>query len=316
MAVKLAIVVPCYNEMEIIEYSINELFNILKKLVSNNIITNDSYIVCVDDGSKDCTWSILNNTALNTENFISIKLSRNFGQQNAIVAGLTEAIKENFDVVVTIDADLQDDINTIEKMISKFNAGAEIVYGIKNNRKSDSIFKRKSADVFYDIMQKSENSIYPHHSDFRLMSRNAVELLLSYPERNLFLRGIVPLLGFSSEIVYYERKERKAGKSKYPLMKMMSFAIQGITSFSIRPIRMIFSLGLLFLLITLSVLIYVIVSILLGKNIPGWASIMLSLWFIGSLILMGLGVIGEYIGKIYIEVKQRPRFIIEKTTRK
>lgn len=313
MSFTLSIVVPCYNEYEVIKTSINQLLTNLVALIDKEIINKDSYILCIDDGSSDGTWNVIEELSANPM-VRGIKLSRNVGHQNALLAGLTESLNSDAQAAISIDADLQDDTNILEEMIHEYSKGNEIVYGVRNDRTSDSYLKRKSASLFYDLMQKSETSVIPHHSDFRLMSRKAIENLLEFDERNLFLRGIVPLIGLKSAYVYYERKERKAGKSKYPLMKMISFAIEGITSFSVRPIRMIFILGLAFLIITLTVSIYVIISILLGRNIPGWASIMLSIWFIGSLVLISLGIIGEYVSKIYLEVKHRPRYFIEKKT--
>lgn len=312
MAPILSIIIPCLNEEDIIENSINILQEKIESLVSEDKISSESFILCVDDGSSDKTWSIIENIGKINNHIKGVKLSRNVGQQNALLAGLTEAISINADITITIDADLQDDTNAIGEMIKKFYEGCDIVYGVRSDRDNDSFFKEKTANAFYNLMQTSE--LIPNHSDFRLMSKKAVEMLLNFNERNLFLRGIVPLIGLKYSIVKYSRQKRVAGKSKYTLVKMISFAIEGITSFSVRPIRMIFLVGLVFLLITLSVLIYVGISICLGRNIPGWASLMLSIWFIGSLILMALGIIGEYVSKIYIETKQRPHYFIQEKT--
>ncbi len=315
MIPKLSIIVPCCNEEAILENSISELSRIMDDMVSKNKISDKSEIVCVDDGSSDTTWTKIRDISYINNRIQGIKLSRNVGHQNALLAGLSQALDNSSDLILTIDADLQDDILIIETMIDSLNNnGCDIIYGVRNNRDIDSIFKKSSASLFYNLMRNSHTNVIPHHADFRLMSRRAVSCLMEFKERNLFLRGIVPLVGFRSEIVEYERKPRLGGKSKYPFIKMLSFAIEGITSFSVRPIRLIFLVGLIFLIITLSVLIYVVISIILGRNIPGWASIMLSLWFIGSLVLMSLGVIGEYVSKIYIEVKDRPRFFVEERT--
>lgn len=313
MAVKLAIVVPCYNEAEVLDQSLKQLLRLLHSLFMAKQITEESAIICVDDGSSDSTWDIIDSFSVSFPNIIGVKLARNVGHQNALLAGLT-ATSSDYEAAVTLDADLQDDIDVISIMIDRFNEGCDIVYGVRSNRKTDSFIKKKSAKLFYDLMQNSGTEVIPNHADFRLMSSRAVKKLLTFRERNLFLRGIVPLIGFKTDTVYYERKPRKGGKTKYPFLKMLSFAIEGITSFSIRPIRMIFTVGLIFLVITLSVTIYVAIAILLGNSYPGWASLMLSLWFIGSLLLIALGIIGEYVSKIYLEVKNRPRFFIEKTT--
>lgn len=314
MPLKTAIIVPCYNEEGVVEDSMPYLNSLVKRLVYTGKISEDSAIICVDDGSKDRTWNIIENLAATNRYITGIKLSRNVGHQNAILAGISAAA--DYDVTITIDADLQDDIDIIELMIDKYNEGCEIVYGVRKNRQNDSFFKKQSANIFYNLMKNSGTDVIPNHADFRLMSRKAVSYLLEFRERNLFLRGIVPLIGFKSDMVYYDRKPRLKGNSKYPTVKMIGFAIEGITSFSVRPIRMIFTVGVIFLIITLSVAVYVLISILQGKTYPGWASLMLSIWFIGSLLLISLGIIGEYVSKIYLEVKDRPRFIIEKTTRK
>ena len=239
-----------------------------------------------------------------------VKLAGNVGHQNALMAGL-ETVCDKADIIVTIDADLQDDINVISEMINKYHQGCDIVYGVRRERKTDTWFKRNSALAFYKLMQRlGVKSVY-NHADYRLMSRRAVSQLLKYHERNLFLRGIVPLVGYRSEKVYYDRIERLAGKSKFPLGKMMSFAVDGITSFSIKPVRMVLTLGIVFTLIALIMFIYVLVAYFSGRAVSGWASLILSLWFIGGCVLIGLGIVGEYIGKIYIEVKDRPRYNIE-----
>lgn len=313
MALKLALVVPCYNEESILDNSLKRLLKLLHSLYSEKIISHESAILCVDDGSIDSTWEIIETFSASFPNVSGIKLARNVGHQNALLAGLTNVL--DYDISITIDADLQDDISVIKSMIEKANCDCDIVYGVRSSRDADSFIKKKSAQLFYDLMQNSGTEVIPNHADFRLMSKRAVEKLLTFSERNLFLRGIVPLIGFKSDIVYYERKPRNGGKTKYPFMNMLSLAIEGITSFSVRPIRLIFTVGLIFLIITLTVTIYVVISILLGNSYPGWASLMLSLWFIGSLVLMALGIIGEYVSKIYLEVKHRPRFFIEKKSK-
>lgn len=312
MPTNLGIVLPCYNEEDVIDTSLQQLHQFLNELVKKRSI-DDFILFCIDDGSKDNTWNIIKEKALQNNHFRGIKLSHNAGHQNALIAGIEEAI--NFcDAIITIDVDLQDDISAIAQMVEKFNNGTEIVYGVRDNRESDSLLKRGTAQLFYHLMHSFKAGTIPNHADFRLMSKRACEALLDFPERNIFLRGIVPSIGFKSEMVFYRRIPRKQGKSKYPLTKMCNFAIEGITSFSIRPIRMIFAVGIIFLLCTVSVAIYVAIAIMMGRSYPGWASLMLSLWLIGSLVLIALGIIGEYIGKIYLEVKKRPRYFIEEKT--
>ena len=315
MTPKLSLIVPCYNEDSVIESTSAELCTLLNNLIKENLISDNSNILIVDDGSKDRTWSLVQKMSKKNTQITGIKLSRNSGHQNALLAGLKEVLDTGCDISITIDADLQDDISVIPQMIKRYQDGNEIIYGVRSGRKVDSTFKRKSADFFYHLMRKTGSPMIPNHSDFRLMSRKAMVMLMQFQERNLFLRGIVPLIGLDSAIVYYDRLPRTAGKSKYPLGKMIGFAVEGITSFSERPIRMIFYIGLIFLILTLTILIYVLAAILLGRNIPGWASIMLSIWFIGSLILMALGIIGEYVSKIYLESKHRPRYFVETRTK-
>ncbi len=313
MTPSIGIVIPCYNEEDILENSLQTLDALMKNLFGSGQISEYRFI-CIDDGSKDKTWSIIKEFAKKDSYSIKgLKLSHNSGHQNALLAGIEYASKY-FDAIITLDADLQDDISVIPQMIEQFNNGSEIVYGVRSNRETDSFIKEKTANIFYSLMRKSRTDTIPNHADFRLMSKRAVNALLSFNERNIFLRGLVPLIGYNSSIVYYERKPRKNGQSKYPFAKMLNFAVEGITSFSIKPIRSIFIIGIIFLFFTLSISIYVVIAILLGRSYPGWASLMLSLWFIGSLLLIALGIIGEYIGKIYLEVKNRPRYFIEETT--
>ncbi|WP_125771954.1 glycosyltransferase family 2 protein [Companilactobacillus furfuricola] len=310
-AFKLGIVVPCYNEEEVLPETTKELTEIIEQLVNTQKITNDSKIIFVDDGSKDKTWEMIDGYS-QSNNFVSgVKLSRNFGHQGALLAGVTSASK-SCDAVVTIDADLQDDVNAIIKMVDEFIDGAEVVYGVRNNRDTDSAFKRNTAESFYKFMEILGVKLVPDSADFRLMSKRACEVLLSYKETNLFLRGIVPMVGFKSAKVYYARKERFAGTSKYPLRKMLRLAINGITSFSIVPIKMIMGLGFLIVLVSIALLIYTIVQKIHGNVVTGWSSMMISIWALGGVQLICISVIGEYVGKIFSEVKHRPRFTIER----
>lgn len=286
------------------------LINLLNSMIKSSLISDDSRILFVDDGSSDNTWNIISELA-DLKKVCAIKLAANAGHQNALLAGLEYSVKYA-DMMITIDADLQDDINAIPQMVQKFNNGIDVVYGVRRERKTDSWFKRNTALCFYKLMQKLGVKSVFNHADFRLMSKRSVMSLLQFGERNLFLRGLVPLVGYPTDYVYYNRSARMAGESKYPLRKMLNFAVDGITSFSVKPVRMVLSIGLIFVFIAICIFVYTLASYLNGKAISGWASIILSIWFIGGCILIGLGIIGEYIGKIYIEVKRRPRFIIEK----
>ena len=306
------IVIPCYNEQEILAYTNNRLIELIQQMISDNIISSNSRILYVNDGSKDSTWQIIKQLHDDNPFVCGVNLAKNVGHQNALVAGLTVA-QDMGDAIITIDADLQDDINVIPEMVKKYQEGNDIVYGVRKERLTDSFFKRQSALFFYKLMEiLGVNTVY-NHADFRLMSNRAIKELLKYKERNLFLRGIVPLIGYQTANVYYNRNRRTAGKSKYSFLKMLNFAIDGITSFSIRPVRMVFILGLVFILISLCILIYALHALFSGNAVQGWTSIILSIWFVGGCILIGLGVVGEYIGKIYTEVKERPRFNIEQT---
>lgn len=308
----LAIVVPCYNEAEVLPLSNSELTLLLEKLIPEGRISEKSYILYVDDASDDDTWDIIER--LSTDPHIrGLKLSHNTGQQNAIWAGL-EYAAESASAVITLDADLQDDISVIPRMLELYGSGKEIVYGVRKSRKEDSPFKRRSAAGYYRLMKILGVEIINDHGEFRLLGRKALKALLEYPERNIFIRGLVPQLGFSSEIVYYSRLPRRAGISKYPLGKMASFAVNGITSLSVRPVRMIFNIGILFILIALVILTYVLCSYFSGETIKGWSSLMISVWFVGGFLLTAMGILGEYIGKIYTEVKKRPRYHIDKYT--
>lgn len=313
MIPRIAIVVPCLNEEEVVATTNSRLQSLLVRLKESGLAAEGSFALYVDDGSTDNTWGIIREMA--SEQTRGIRLSRNFGHQEALLAGIGEAIPEA-DAIITIDADLQDDIGVIPEMVGKFIAGADIVFGVRSDRHRDTWFKRASAHGFYDLMKTLGVDMVSDHADFRLLSSRAAANLLEFEERNLFLRGIVPMLGYRQEMVTYERRERQAGKTKYPLAKMFEFAVNGITSFSVRPVRMLFWIGTLFMLTALGVGAYVLIRHFSGYTIEGWTSLMLSIWFCTGVLLMGLGVIGEYIGKIYIEVKKRPRFKISDHTYK
>ncbi|WEV64969.1 glycosyltransferase family 2 protein [Bifidobacterium sp. ESL0732] len=310
----LALVIPCYNEEDALKQTSKVVRDKLKTLKKEQAIDANSFIILVDDGSTDKTWQEI--TALHDQEpelFHGVKFSHNRGHQNALYAGLMQARVLKADVAVSMDADLQDDPNAIDKMIEEYQKGAEIVYGVRDNRDTDTMFKRGSAHAFYHLMHWMGTETIPDHADYRLMSSAALDALSQYSEVNLFLRGIVPSLGFKTAKVYYKRSERVAGKSKYPLRKMVSFAIDGVTSFSVKPLSAITAVGGLSVIVGIIMLIYTIISLCTGHAQSGWASIMCSLWIIGGLILTALGIVGEYIGRIYLEVKQRPRYIIEKT---
>lgn len=307
---KLYLAIPCYNEEEVLRDSAAKLSNKYKAMMSEGKITSDSKIVFIDDGSKDKTWEII--TQLHAENpvFQGIKLSRNRGHQNALLCGLM-TLKNKADAVISIDADLQDDINVFDEMVEKYEAGCDVVYGVRSKRETDTFFKRFTAEAFYKILEKMGAKVIFNHADFRLMSKRALEAFSHYKETNIFLRGMVPLIGYKSDIVTYERSERLAGESKYPLKKMLALAWEGITSLSIQPIRIITWLGLIIFLISLVMIIYSIVRFFIGATVSGWASTLCSIWALGGLQLLAIGIIGEYIGKIYMETKHRPRFIVE-----
>ena len=307
----LAIVVPCYNEEEVLPQTNQQLRALLDAMMREKLVGEGSYILYVNDGSRDRTWQLIESYGTSDAHVRGLKLAGNVGHQNALMAGLDTA-REDADVTVSIDADLQDDINAIPEMVKKYNDGCDIVYGVRRKRTTDTFFKRTTAQMFYKFMTgMGVKSVY-NHADFRLMSRRAVDALCQYQERNLFLRGLVPLLGYKTDSVYYDRLERQAGESKYPLSKMLSFAVDGITSFSVKPLRLIFDLGMVFLLISLAILVYVIVALCKGNGVQGWASLMLSIWFVGGCMLICLSIIAAYIGRIYTEDKHRPRYNIEK----
>lgn len=310
---KLVIVIPCYNEEEVLPTSSQEIGNLLKELVSKGKVSKESKILFVDDGSADRTWEIIESLRAQESFFTGLKFSRNFGHQAAVLAGLTVASKDA-DAIISIDADLQDDLLAIEKMVDAYLEGYEVVYGVRNKRDTDSWFKRTTAVGFYKVMNLLGANVVENHADFRLTSKRATKAMIDLPERNLFLRGMVRLVGFKSTNVYYDRKERFAGESKYPLKKMLKFAFDGITSFSVVPLKMIMNIGFLAIFIAVALLIYSLLRYFAGQTTDGWASLMTSIWFIGGVQLVCLAVIGEYIGKIFTEVKQRPRFIVEVDT--
>lgn len=307
----LYIVVPCYNEEEVLHETTKRLKEKLNKLIKNKKINKDSKVLYVNDGSKDNTWAIIEEINKNDKMFTGISLSRNRGHQNALVAGLLTA-KEHADIIISMDADLQDDINAIDEMIEKNYNGCDIVYGVRNKREKDSWFKRTTAEGFYKFMKIMGVDVVFNHADYRLTSKRVLDNFADYHEVNLFLRGIFPLIGFKSDIVYYERNERFAGVSKYPLKKMLNFAWDGITSFSVKPIRMVLNIGIIMFAISILMLIYALTVKLLGNTVSGWTFIICSIWMIAGVQMLSLGIIGEYIGKIYSETKARPRFVIEK----
>ncbi len=313
--IKFALVVPCYNEQEVLPDSNTKLIKVLEQLENDKLIGNGR-ILYIDDGSKDNTWQIIKQLSSESDRIIGIKLAHNVGHQNALWAGLEKAAEMKFDATVSIDADLQDDTDAIAEMVKQYNAGYDIVYGVRKERDTDTFFKRFTAQSFYRLMMSMGGEIIYNHADFRLMSLRSLRALISYPERNLFLRGMVKSIGFPYTCVYYDRKLRLAGESKYPLAKMINFAFDGITSFSVKPLRLITSIGILFMVISAAFIIYGLVRYITHSVIEGWTSLMLSLWFIGGAILTSLGIIGEYVGKIYREVKCRPRYFIEETIEK
>ena len=306
----LYIVVPCYNEEEVLPETSKRLLEKLTSLENQGRVTAKSRILFVDDGSRDKTWEMI--LALHKQNprFAGVKLAHNKGHQNALLAGLMTA-KNYCDIAISMDADLQDDIDAVDKMLDENDLGSDIVYGVRSSRETDTAFKRTTAQGFYKFMKLMGVDVVYNHADYRLMSRRALDALEGYKEVNLFLRGIVPLIGFKSSTVTYERHERFAGESKYPLKKMLSFAFDGITSFSVKPIRWVTVMGFLIFIASILAIVYSVVSKLMGVAVAGWTATMLSIWMLGGIQLLSLGIIGEYIGKIYIESKERPRFLIE-----
>lgn len=306
----LYIVIPCYNEEEVLCETAKRLTDKLYRMISDQVVSDQSRMVFVDDGSKDRTWELIRELHASNPLVLGIKSSRNRGHQNTLLAGLF-TVKDDCDMAVSMDADLQDDIEVLDQFVKKYEEGCEIVYGVRSARKTDTFFKKFTAESFYKLMSHMGVDIVYNHADYRLMSKRAIEELENYKEVNLFLRGIVPMIGFKSGIVEYERHERFAGKSKYPLKKMLAFAMDGITSLSIRPIRFITGLGVALFLVSIVLLIYYIIGYFAGNTIEGWATLVVSIWGIGGLELLAIGVIGEYIGKIYLETKGRPRYIVE-----
>lgn len=306
----LYITVPCYNEEEALPITADRLLEKFKCLKEAGRISEESRIVFIDDGSKDKTWSII--TELHEKNpvFSGIKLSRNRGHQNALLCGLM-TVKNMADAVISIDADLQDDINAFDKMLDSYENGCDIVYGVRAKRDTDTFFKRFTAEGYYKLLNKMGAKIVFNHADYRLLSRRALDGLEQFTEVNLFLRGIVPMIGYKSDVVTYERSERIAGESKYPLKKMIALAFEGITSLSIKPIRLVTAIGGVAFGISIIMLIYFVVRYLMGLTVEGWASIVVSVWAIGGLQLLAIGIIGEYVGKVYMETKGRPRYIVE-----
>ncbi len=309
----LYIVIPCYNEQSVLPITAPLFINKLNALISNNLISNNSKIMFVNDGSKDNTWDIITELSKENDQFIGISQSRNRGHQNTVLAGLMEA-KDKCDITISIDCDGQDDINAMDEMVKAYLDGCEVVYGVRSKRKKDSFFKRTTAEGFYKLMNFFGTEVEFNHADYRLLSSRVLEELAKFEEVNLFLRGMVPLVGFKSTSVFYERHERIAGESKYPLRKMLGLAFDGITSLSVKPLRMITGLGLLVSMVSFVFVIWTIVSKITGNSIDGWASTTSIICFIGGIQLICTGIIGEYIGKIYLEVKRRPRYIISERT--
>ena len=311
--ITLALVVPCYNEEAVLHDTTAKLSEVLNAMETDGSISSGK-IIYVDDGSRDATSQIIKQLSAESSRIVGLKLAHNVGHQNALWAGLEAAAEMKFNATVSIDADLQDDIHVIADMVKRFAEGDDVVFGVRRERKTDTFFKRFTAQSFYRTMSWMGGEIIYNHADFRLMSLRALQALISHPERNLFLRGMVKSIGFPSSCVYYDRKERLAGESKYPLKKMLNFAFDGITSFSVKPLRLISSLGISCMLVSAAFIVYGLYRYITHSVIEGWTSLMLSLWFIGGAILTSLGIIGEYIGKIYCEVKRRPRYFIEETT--
>lgn len=307
---RLMIVVPCFNEQEVLYDTAKQLTEVIENLIRKRKITQNSGILFVNDGSRDKTWKLIAKANKTNKYVYGLNLAANVGHQNALLAGLN-TVKDICDIAISIDADLQDDINVIEQMVDKYYEGAEIVYGVRNDRKSDSFFKRFTAQAFYKFMSLMGVDTVYNHADFRLMSQPALNELSAYGERNLFLRGIVPQIGYKTDSVYYARKPRTAGESKYSLKKMLSFALDGITSFSIKPIKLVAALGAVIILCTAVAFIYTLISYFSGDTAAGWSSLMISIWFLGGVQLFSIGIVGQYVGKTYIETKQRPRYNIK-----
>ena len=308
---KVYFVIPCYNEEEVLPETIKRLNAKLSSPIQDGKANEDSRMLFVDDGSKDKTWGIISAYSQENQYVGGVKLAHNRGHQNALLSGLMTAKEEGCDCVISLDADLQDDINVIDSFIDKYLEGCEVVYGVRNSRKKDTVFKRTTAQGYYKFMKMLGVDIVYNHADYRLLGSKALDALSEYREVNLFLRGIVPLIGYRSDYVFYERNERFAGESKYPLKKMIKFAVDGITSFSVKPLRIISNIGFFICFLSVAGLIYALVSLLMGSAVAGWASTIASIWFLGGLQMLCIGIVGTYVGKIYNEVKHRPRFRIE-----
>lgn len=313
MIPRLIIVIPCYNEQEVLPITAPQFLAKINQLASEGLISGDSRVMFVNDGSKDDTWNIIQQLADQDEHYIGIAQSRNRGHQNAVLAGLMEA-KDMCDITISIDCDGQDDINAMDEMVKAYLEGCEIVYGVRSKRDTDTFFKRFTAESFYKLLNSMGAEVVYNHADYRLISSRALQELAKFKEVNIFLRGMVPLVGFKSTSVYYERSERAAGKSHYPLSKMLALAFDGITSLSIKPIKMIIGMGVFVAFISFIGIIWAVVEAILGKTVMGWASTTCIICFLSGVQLISVGVIGEYIGKIYMEVKQRPRYIISDRT--
>lgn len=307
----LYVVVPCYNEEEVLEETTRQLKEKMESLIKDKKISKESRVMYVNDGSKDNTWKMIEEISEKEKLFTGISLSRNRGHQNALLGGLMTA-KNYADIVISMDADLQDDINAIDKMIDKYYEGADIVYGVRSARKTDTWFKKTTAEGFYKFMKMMGADIVYNHADYRLASKRVLDELEKFNEVNLFLRGMFPLIGYKTEVVYYERNERFAGESKYPLKKMLNFAWDGITSFSVKPLRLICTMGFVILFISLIIMIYSLIRKITGNTVDGWTFITISIWLIGGIQMISTGIIGEYIGKVYNETKRRPRYIISR----
>lgn len=305
-------VIPCYNEEEVLPETVKRLSKKLEQLIADGAASEESRMLFVDDGSKDKTWELIEQFSSESKYVGGVKLSRNRGHQNALLAGLMTA-RGKCDCVISLDADLQDDIEVIDEFVLKYQDGCEVVYGVRSSRDKDTAFKRGTAQGYYKFMAALGVEIVYNHADYRLLGRRALDALAEYKEVNLFLRGIVPLIGFRSDYVYYERSERFAGESKYPLKKMIRFAVDGITSFSVKPLKIISNAGIIICILSFIFFIYAIISVLTGSSVAGWASLMCSIWFLGGIQMLGIGIVGTYVGKIYSESKHRPRFIIDKT---
>ncbi|MBR3326491.1 MAG: glycosyltransferase family 2 protein [Atopobiaceae bacterium] len=312
-APRLYVVVPCYNEEEVLPETSRRLEKKLRSLMGQRRVSPESRVLFANDGSKDRTWELireLHDDPAHDGLFTGISLAHNRGHQNVLFAGLMSALEHGCDAAISMDADLQDDVNAIDEMVDAYLDGANIVYGVRNDRETDTRFKRGTAEAFYKLMSRMGTETVPNSADFRLMDAQALQALSQYGEANLFLRGIVPSLGFQTTKVYYKRAERFAGESKYPLSKMVSLAIDGITSFSVTPLRMVTIAGSVFVVISLLALVYALVSLAMGTTVGGWTSLLISIWFVGGAIMVSLGIVGEYVGRIYLESKHRPRYIV------